>query len=172
MKSVVVIMGVSGSGKSAVGKELAARLGLPFVEGDTLHPPSNVEKMRSGRPLNDEDRAPWLAAVGKALAQSSSGGLIMACSALKRSYRDEILRFAPTTVFVHLDVPRRELATRLANRPGHFMPAALLDSQLATLEPIDDDEPGVTMNGTDAVGAIVGEVAAWLRDSAVWSGPA
>lgn len=124
-------MGVAGSGKSTVGALLAARLGLPFVDGDALHPPANVTKMAAGLPLDDDDRAPWLDAVGERLA---SGGVVVACSALRRAYRDRLREAAPAARFVLLHGTRELLAARLAARSDHFMPAALLDSQLATLE--------------------------------------
>ena len=130
-------MGVCGCGKSSVGQGIAMALGLRFTDGDDLHPATNVAKMASGQPLTDADRWPWLAKVGETLG---AGGVV-ACSALKRVYRDHIRAAAPATVFVYLHGSRELLAARLAARPGHFMPPALLDSQLATLEsPID--EPG------------------------------
>lgn len=139
---LVVVMGVSGSGKSTVGELVAERLGIPFADADDLHPESNVAKMSSGLPLTDEDRWPWLAAVGDALAEASATGLVMACSALRRAYRDAILERAPGAVFVLLHGSRELLAERIGGREGHFMPTTLLDSQLATLEHFDHDEPG------------------------------
>lgn len=139
----VVVMGVSGAGKSTVGSALAERLGLDFADADHLHPAANVAAMASGIPLTDEDRWPWLDLVGQRLAETD--GLVMACSALRRVYREAILRRCPDAVFVLLEVPRDTLAQRVADRPGHFMPATLLDSQLATLEPLAADEPGVTV---------------------------
>ena len=142
--TVVVLMGVAGSGKSTVGTALAARLGWPFQEGDALHPPGNIAKLAAGHPLTDADRGPWLARIQEWIAAHTDG--VITCSALKRGYRDT-LRDAHV-VFVHLAVPRGELATRLATRAGHFMPAALLESQLADLEPPADDEPAVTVDAT------------------------
>jgi gluconokinase len=124
-------MGVAGSGKSTVGVLLAARLGVPFVDGDALHPASNVAKMAAGIPLDDADRAPWLDAVGARLAQ---GRVVVACSALRRAYRDRLRDAAPAAQFVLLHGTRALLASRLTARVDHFMPAVLLDSQLATLE--------------------------------------
>jgi carbohydrate kinase (thermoresistant glucokinase family) len=139
-------MGVSGSGKSTVGALLAAELNVPFVDADDLHPLANKAKMAAGTPLTDEDRWPWLALVGLALAQPTDG-VVVACSALKRGYRDAIRAAAPDARFVYLEVPASVLAERMHNRVGHFMPASLLDSQLATLEPLQADEAGMTVPG-------------------------
>lgn len=141
----VVVMGVSGSGKSTIGALIAHELGVPFVDGDALHPIENVRKMAGGTPLDDADRAPWLRAVGRALAEAD-GGLVIACSALKRAYRDLIASEAPGAVFIHLAGSRAVLAARMEGRTDHFMPAALLDSQLATLEPLAADERGATID--------------------------
>jgi gluconokinase len=134
---LIVVMGVSGSGKTSVGKRLAARLGLPFVEGDRFHPPGNIEKMSSGVPLDDDDRWPWLDLIGAELARARAAGdgLIVSCSALKKSYRDRLRRATGGPLqFVFLGASREVLRERLADRRDHFMPASLLDSQLATLE--------------------------------------
>ena len=137
---VIVVAGVSGSGKSVVGEALARRLGCPFQEGDAFHPAANVAKMHAGEPLTDADRAPWLDRVGGWIAAQAASGEsgVISCSALRRAYRDR-LRAAggPALRFVLLDPPAAELRRRLAARTGHFMPASLLDSQLVTLE-----EPG------------------------------
>ncbi|CAN5133635.1 gluconokinase [soil metagenome] len=142
----LVVMGVSGSGKSTVGALLAADLDVPFVDADDLHPTANKVKMAAGHPLTDDDRWPWLALVGQAIA-AAPGGIVVACSALKRSYRDAIRTAAPDTRFVYLEVPAAVLAERMRNRVGHFMPVSLLDSQLATLEPLRPDEAGATVAG-------------------------
>lgn len=141
----VVVMGVSGSGKSTVGWLLARRLDVAFVDADGLHPPANVAKMTAGEPLTDADRLPWLRAVAAELAAAPAGAVV-ACSALRRRYRDVLRDGAPGVTFVHLDGSRDVLAARLAARLDHFMPASLLDSQLATLEPLDADEAGVVLD--------------------------
>ncbi|WP_348788300.1 gluconokinase [Leifsonia sp. NPDC080035] len=145
-RPLLVVMGVSGSGKSTVGRLTADALGAPFVDGDDLHPPANVAKMAAGVPLTDEDRGPWLMEVGRRLAAAGPQGIVVACSALKRAYRDMIRAEAPGAVFAELDGSRDLLAGRVAERPGHFMPAALLDSQLATLEPLQADEAGMRLD--------------------------
>ncbi len=140
---VIVVMGVSGAGKSTIGTALAARMGCVFVEGDALHPAANVEKMRRGIPLTDQDRQPWLKALGKRLAEErrAGGAVVCACSALKRAYRDCLRTEAGTDIlFVLLDLSADLLAERMAARKGHFMPASLLQSQMATLErPVSDE---------------------------------
>lgn len=136
-------MGVAGSGKTTLGAALAAQFGAPFVDADDLHPAANVAKMARGEALGDADRAPWLERVAEALA---GGPVVVACSALKRAYRDR-LRRAGGVRFLHLDAPREVLAARLAGRRGHFMPASLLDSQLATLEVPGPDE-AVTLDAS------------------------
>ncbi|HEU5186316.1 MAG TPA: gluconokinase [Gemmatimonadaceae bacterium] len=138
-----VIMGVCGAGKSLIGAKLARALDIEFVEGDALHPPENVRRMAAGIPLTDDDRQDWLIAIAARLrdAKRAGAGLVVSCSALKRRYRD-LLRSAgdPDTRFVYLAGSRTLLAERMANRRGHFMPPALLDSQLATLEEPSADE--------------------------------
>ena len=157
----LVLMGVSGSGKSRIGAMLAARLGLSFRDGDDLHPAANVAKMAAGQPLDDADRAPWLDAVGQTLRRP---GTLVACSALKRVYRARIAAGAGAAVtFIHLDGSRALLAARLAARQGHFMPPALLDSQLATLEPLSPDEPGISVPIDAAPGDIVAAICARLE---------
>jgi gluconokinase len=135
----VVIMGVSGCGKSSVGQGLAVALGIPYHDGDDLHPPANVDKMRAGTPLTDDDRWPWLDRVASALAENPP--VIVGCSALRRTYRDRIRAGAGGTVrFVHLTGHRDVILARMAARKGHYMPTSLLDSQFATLEVPGPDE--------------------------------
>jgi carbohydrate kinase (thermoresistant glucokinase family) len=159
---LVVVMGVSGSGKSTIGKHLADRLGVRFVDGDDLHPAANIRKMAAGHPLTDADRWPWLARIGRALTEAEDTGLVIACSALKRAYRDAILAEEPRTVFLHLVARRDVIADRLSHRGGHFMPTSLLDSQLATLEPLAPDEPGREIDVGRDVATVVDDAMAAL----------
>lgn len=145
---LLVVMGVSGSGKTTVGSLLAERLDLPFVDADDLHPAANVAKMAAGHPLDDDDRRPWLAKVGATLHGAESTGLVVACSALKRTYREQILAAEPNARFVYLEVSKGLLDSRVRGRHDHFMPVQLLGSQLDTLEPLEADEPGVTIHLT------------------------
>lgn len=158
----IVVMGVSGSGKSTVGAALAARLGVEFEDGDDLHPPANVAKMRAGTPLTDEDRWPWLDAVGDWLASRPAG--VIACSALRRVYRDRIRVRVPSAFVVHLAGDRETIAARQAARRGHFMPPSLVASQFATLEPLDADEAGVTLDVAQSVDALVDEAVRRVQD--------
>ncbi len=156
----VVVIGVSGSGKSTVGAALADALGLTFVDGDSLHPASNVAKMAAGVPLDDADRAPWLDAIGVLLAR---GPVVVACSALKRAYRDRLRAAVPDLALVFLDGGRELLAGRMAARPGHFMPTSLLDSQLATLERPTADESPVVIDIAEPPEAEVADAVAELQ---------
>ncbi|GAB3450035.1 gluconokinase [Streptomonospora sediminis] len=143
-----VVMGVSGTGKSTVAEPIAKRLGLPFAEADDFHPEANVAKMSGGTALTDDDRRPWLEALAEWITEHDRRGesTLMACSALKRPYRD-ILRAAAADVrFLHLDGSTELIAARLRERKGHFMPETLLRSQQSTLEPLGDDEPGATLD--------------------------
>jgi len=134
---VIVIAGVSGSGKTTVGTLLAARLGWDFVDGDTLHPASNIAKMAAGIPLTDRDRLPWLAAITAWMDERLAAGesVVLACSALRRSYRDRLLSGRPSARLVFLRVDAELAAERLAGRHGHFFDPGLLDSQFAVLDP-------------------------------------
>lgn len=158
----VVIMGVSGSGKTAVGSALAARLGWRFIDADDLHPPANIARMSAGIPLTDQDRGPWLSAVAQQLA--SGRRTIAACSALKRVYRAAIAEAVPGVFFVQLAVPTAVLAARMRTREGHFMPALLLDSQLSVFEPLDPREPGIAVDADRDLGSVVQDVVELLAD--------
>ncbi|MFI2229481.1 gluconokinase [Nocardia testacea] len=164
----VVVMGVSGTGKTTTARLLARRLGVPFADADDLHPRANIDKMASGIPLDDRDREPWLVAVGDWLrARDAEGtGGVMACSALKRRYRDLLRTAAPDTYFLLLTADREELLARLTGRTGHFMPAALLDSQLAALEPLQPGERGVALHGSRNAGHAVEVAMRSLREHA------
>lgn len=141
-------MGVTGSGKTTVGTLVAGRLGWDFEEGDSLHPPENVAKMSSGHPLTDDDRWPWLARIGEWFDAERARGrsAVISCSALKRSYRDFLRTGRPDLRFLYLAGSREQIAGRLAQRHGHFMPPSLLDSQFADLQPLQPDEPGFTVD--------------------------
>ena len=154
-----VVMGVSGCGKSAVGSALAGALGVPYVEGDDMHPPENVAKMAAGIPLDDADRAGWLDALRERIASARAQGssLVVSCSALKRAYRDVLRRGDPALRFAHLDGPRDVLERRM-QRPGHFMPPSLLDSQLATLQPLQPDEAGIVLDIRQPPAVLVGQI--------------
>jgi len=143
-----VVMGVSGCGKSEVGQRLAASLGVPFLEGDAYHPAANVDKMAAGIPLTDEDRAGWLGTLRDeiAAARARNEGLVLACSALKRRYRDLLREADPDLHFAHLDGARGLIAQRMLARTAHFMPTSLLDSQLADLEPLGPEEQGLRVD--------------------------
>ncbi len=153
----VIVMGVSGSGKTTVAKSLAHHLGWSFAEGDDFHPEANVAKMARGVALSDEDRWPWLRLIRDWMDghRKADTGAVITCSALKRSYRDLLSQGRPGVRFCEIDVPGEELQRRLATREGHYMPASLLPSQLATLEPLQDDEPGVRVDAGGSVDDVV-----------------
>jgi gluconokinase len=153
--ALVVVMGVTGSGKSTVGVALAGRLDVPFADADDFHSPENVAKMRAGVPLDDVDRLPWLRSIGEWLAEHRAGGAVVTCSALKRSYRDILREKAPDIVFLHLDGDMEVVRRRVVGRPGHFMPESLVQSQFDALEPLQEDENGVVMPLDLPVGEIV-----------------
>lgn len=154
MARPIVVMGVSGSGKSTVGAALAQRLRVSFADADDFHPPENIAKMTAGHPLDDDDRHPWLESIGEWLALHGDGG-VMSCSALKRKYRDQLRRHCAEVEFLHLAGSLETIGRRQASRPGHFMPASLLASQFETLEPLDPDERGVTIDIDQSIDSIV-----------------
>lgn len=170
----VVVMGVCGCGKTTLGRALADALGVPYVEGDELHSPSNVARMAAGIALTDDDRQGWLRDVATRLASDDAArrGVVVACSALKRSYRDLLRRAAPDLRLVHLHGEPALLEQRLAGRQGHYMPAALLQSQLQTLEPPHDDEAAVVLDIAAPPQELVREALRALRcASATSEGP-
>ena len=156
----IVVMGVTGCGKTTVGIALAEALGIEFIDSDLLHSEANKKKMSFGIPLTDSDRQPWLQEVSKALQSHES--IVVACSALKKSYRSTILAGAPTTKFVHLSGSQQLIFARLSERSHPFMPIGLLDSQFQTLEHLDDTETGKVFEISKPVDQIVNEVIAWL----------
>jgi gluconokinase len=158
----LVVMGVSGSGKSTVGAALAQRLRVPFADADDFHPPANIAKMTAGHALDDSDRHPWLEAIGGWLADHDGGG-VMSCSALKRKYRDQLRHHVDGLLFLLLHGTPEVIRQRQASRPGHFMPASLLSSQFATLEPLAPDENGVVIDVEQSVDAIVEEYLSWAQ---------
>lgn len=162
MTSPIVVMGVSGSGKSTVGAALAQRLRVPFADADDFHPPANIAKMTAGHALDDDDRYPWLEVIGEWLAAHHDGG-VMSCSALKRKYRDQLRRHCPDVEFLHLNGSIEVVARRQASRPGHFMPASLVASQFETLEPLEADEHGTAIDIDQSIDSIVEEYVSRIR---------
>lgn len=161
---LIVVMGVSGSGKTTVGRLVAQKLGLPFVDGDDLHPEANVQRMARGEPLTDDDRWAWLRDIGNTLAAAPHPGLVLACSALKRSYRDAISTRAAGVTYVHLTVPQPILRKRISGRNDHFMPSSLLASQIADLEPLESDENGFTIDVSHRADDVSGLIVERLRN--------
>src|SRR3954470_15656731 len=155
--TTIVVMGVSGAGKSTVAAALVDRLGWDFAEGDEFHPPENVEKMRAGIPLDDDDRWPWLRRLAAWIGEHEAAGTsaVVTCSALKRSYRDLLCDGHPSVWFAHVQAASELIRDRVVHRSGHYMPASLLDSQLATLEPLQDDESGAVISGAGAPDEVV-----------------
>jgi len=163
--STLILMGVSGSGKTTIAKALVAQSGYTFAEGDDFHPKANVEKMHAGHPLDDDDRWPWLRTIAGWIGEHERLGtsVVVTCSALKRCYRDLLRHNNPSVWFVHLTLPMETLADRLQRRTGHYMPASLLASQLATLEPLGQDEPGITVAGDATPAEVAKDVLEALR---------
>lgn len=160
----VVVMGISGSGKTTIATKLAAQLGWIFAEADEFHPAANIEKMSSGIPLTDEDRWPWLDAMRTWLTEQARSGrsTVVTCSALRRSYRDTLTQAEGHTSFVHLMGDAEIILERMKTRTGHFMPESLLPSQISTLEPLEDDEHGVRIENTGTPDDVVADVIAQL----------
>ncbi|HET6503928.1 MAG TPA: gluconokinase [Amycolatopsis sp.] len=152
--TVIVVMGVAGSGKTTIGTALAAELGVDYAEADSFHPAANIAKMSAGVPLTDEDRGPWLESIARWIGEHQETGGVVSSSALKRRYRD-ILRTGGDLWLLHLDGPKQVIADRMRHRTGHFMPVSLLDSQLADLEPREPDEQGWTADLTDEPADII-----------------
>jgi gluconokinase len=156
---IVVVMGVSGSGKTTLARGIAQRLGWDFLEGDELHPSANVDKMAAGTPLTDEDRRPWLEAIGAWIDERVATGTSAAitCSALRRSYRDLLRAGRPGVRFCHVTADAGLIAERVGHRRGHYMPPSLLPSQMATLEPLAADEPGITVSSAGSADEVLAE---------------
>jgi gluconokinase len=169
----LIVMGVSGSGKSTIADLLAKRIGWTYEDGDKFHPASNVAKMKAGHPLTDEDRWPWLRAIAAEIDRVCQAGehLVIACSALKRVYRDILVHGRNDVRIVYLDGTRQLIADRLAKRKGHFMPPDLLPSQFRTLEPPGDDEDPVTASIDASVAAIVSDIVQQLGISSGGNAP-
>jgi gluconokinase len=165
VSTTIVLMGVSGAGKSSVGAALHRSLGWPFADGDDFHPESNVAKMRSGIALEDEDRWPWLAAIATWIGaqETAERDCIVTCSALKSAYRQALREGHPSLWFAHLSAPRDVIASRLEQRVGHFMPASLMASQLDQLEHLRPDEPGVNLPAMDTADAAAAAIETLLR---------
>ena len=166
MTHSIVLMGVTGAGKSTVGTLIAERLDLPFRDADEFHPASNIAKMSAGTPLTDEDRRPWLDAIGAWLAAHRGEGCVVTCSALKRAYRDRLRAAAPELRLIHLHGDVELVAARQAARQGHFMPASLVVSQFATLEAPSPEERVIALNVAETPGALADAAIAALRGNA------
>jgi gluconokinase len=158
----VVVMGVSGAGKSAVGEGLAKALGLPLIEGDEFHPPRNIEKMRQGLPLDDDDRAGWLERLGEELVRHPQGA-VLACSALKRAYRDKLRDAIPALRFVHLALTQEQAQQRVAARGGHFYPTSLVASQFEALEDPSAEAGVLVVDASLPLGEVTRRAANWLK---------
>ena len=159
---VVVVMGVTGSGKSTVGAALAGRLGLQYADADDFHPAANIAKMSAGQPLDDADRRPWLEAIAAWMGAHRQDGGVVSCSALRHRYRDVLRSKAPDAAFLHLAGSPQVVARRVAGRPAHFMPVALVQSQFETLEPLDAGEHGIAVPLEEPVQEIVAQFLRWL----------
>lgn len=148
LRTIVVVMGVTGSGKTTIGRLLAERLDVPYAEADSFHPPANVTKMAAGQALDDADRHPWLAAIANWIRDRAGQGGVVSCSALKHPYRDLLRKASPQVWFLHLNIDRDVIARRIADRRDHFMPVSLVDSQFRALEPLRPDEAGTVIDAS------------------------
>lgn len=162
---VVVVMGVQGCGKSTLGSMLAASLGVPFTDGDDLHSERNRALMAAGTALTDDDRLPWLHAVGQCLADGAAQGIVVGCSALKRSYRDLLREYAPGVVFIDPYGPQELVAARISLREHEYMPPSLLDSQYLALEQLDDAEDGVILDLRSSPRELASAAATYINES-------
>lgn len=163
---LVVVMGVSGSGKSTMGEALARALAVPYADADSFHPEANIAKMSAGIPLDDADRDPWLDIVAAWLTGHRATGAVVACSALKRRYRDRLRAGAPAAYFVHLAGDQAMVTKRVAERQGHFMAASMVESQYADLQPLGPDERGVTLDIAAPREELVRQAVAAVREHA------
>lgn len=165
--SALVIMGVSGCGKSVVGADIAAKSGGRLIEGDAFHPPANIEKMSAGHPLNDEDRAGWLGTLGAEMAKALANGEhpVLTCSSLKRIYRERLRSAVPGLGFVFLELTKEMATERCSHRPGHFMPASLVDSQFATLEAPYGEDRTLVVDASQPVDDIGTQASNWWKAS-------
>jgi gluconokinase len=154
---VIIVMGVSGSGKTTLAKGIATTMGWHFAEGDEFHSPANVAKMHHGHPLTDEDRWPWLEAIGSWINDEVAAGAsaVVTCSALRRAYRDLLRAHRPAVRFLHVTAQPETIRDRVEHRSGHYMPASLVPSQLATLEPLQPDEPGVEVGSEGSLDEVL-----------------
>lgn len=163
----LVVMGVAGCGKSSVGEAISRAIQGTMIEGDSYHPPENIKKMTEGHPLNDDDRAGWLARLATVLADAVASGQlpVLACSALKKSYREVLRSETPNLGFVFLKLSREVAGDRVSHRPGHFMPATLIDSQFATLESPEGETNVFTIDATLPIAEIAKQAVAWWRET-------
>lgn len=160
----VVVMGVSGSGKTTIARGVAEATGFEFTEADTFHSAANIAKMEAGHPLTDEDRWPWLRALAEWMRAKADDGVstVITCSALKRTYRDVLRAGPPSVDFLHLDGPADLIRGRMSHREGHFMPTSLLQSQIDTLEPLDPDESGIVLDLRQTPEELIAQAVTWL----------
>jgi gluconokinase len=164
----LVVMGVTGCGKTEISQAVAQKLGIRHIEADQYHPPENIAKMHAGTPLDDADRAGWLDTLARLMAEARTAneGFVLSCSALKRIYRDRLRAAADGLRFAHLDIPREVAMARVSARPGHFMPASLVDSQFATLEPPAGEPLVLTVDASQPQDRVAADICDWIRATA------